>query len=296
MIFILVLALSACGMKKAEQDYYYEPKESDYYSGSDYSTGVNSSVTQMYDSKTEYKENDIKKIIVNSNISLETYSIDETMDLINKNILKYGGYVQSSRQYSRGSTKYITMKVRIPSNEYDAFMEESRKSGNVIDYSTNTQDITDSYYNIQAELESLRLEEERVKEFYKKANTIEELLTVERRLSEIQTQISQDEVTIKNYDLLTAYCTIDFNIEEVKVYTEEEKSFLKELVEEVKESFTDFTSFLENLLFGFIHMFWYIALLLLIIFILKKLNVFSRINFKPVRLRKRKEEKNREEL
>ncbi|MBQ4253332.1 MAG: DUF4349 domain-containing protein [Erysipelotrichaceae bacterium] len=277
---VLVLAMAGCS-KKAEMD-DYQPEYTSHHNGYYYlasdSAAKNSGRETSYEAVPNEIANydQIKKVIVTTEMNLETYKMDETLSKILSEATGSHGYVQSSsegkRSYGENSfRRYATLVLRIPAENYDAFMEAIRTSGNVISLSSETDDITEAYYNLQAQIDSLKLEEERVKSFYEMAENIDELLRIEQRLTEIQSQIAQKESTMKNYQLLTDYCTVTISIQEVTTYTETSDTFFSRLLRELRQSAEGFVRFLESALFFLINAFWYIVLAIVLWIVFRKL-------------------------
>ena len=234
------------------------------------------------------------KIIVTTSLEMESNDLTKTLDQLNSAVLKVSGYVQTSHVYNDDSysshSAYIV--VRVPADRYDEFMEAAEGYGNILSVCTSTDDITTSYYDLQSRLESLKQQRERVMEFYKQAESIEELILVEERLSEIDSEIAAKEIVMKNYDLLTNYSTVTFNIEEVNKYTDTRDSFLTRLAAAFSDSLSGFLFFLENALFALIHGFWYVLLIIALIMIVGALNRKYHFLRKPgFRCRREKKEK-----
>ncbi len=221
-----------------------------------------------------------KKVIVSGNLSLETLDLDETVNVLTNNINESGGYIQSSSTYSNGSRRYYYATIRIPADKYNDFINTIKGSGNTVSYSEEIDDITTSYYDLDAHIKALKAQEERVLELYKQANTLEEILQIEERLSDIRYEIEQEETTMKNYDLLTSYSTLEITISETREYTPTQISFGSRIVESFKNGWTNFISLLEEFVITFVYNIWTILLLILIIFIGYKI-------FKTIKARKK---------
>lgn len=167
-----------------------------------------------------------KKIIVSGSMRLETKDLDKTLADISDNILDCEGYIQSSdssKNYK--GNRYFYAVVRVPSDKYNAFINSLKDTGNVINYTYSTEDITDSYYDSQTRLNTLEAEYSKVLEFYDKAESIQELISVEDRLTDIQYEIDAIKLRLKNYDLLTNYSTLDLSVTETEILTNTEENF-----------------------------------------------------------------------
>lgn len=209
---------------------------------------------------------DNKKLIVTGNINVETMNFDDLLNKINTYTSEFGGYVQnSSISTNPDQTRYYNATIRIPADKYDEFLGKTKENGNVTYYSENVEDITDTYSDLQAHVNSLKAEEKKVLEFYDKATNLEELMSVESRLTDIRYQIDYMETRIKNYDLLINYSTLNITIIETVAYTITDDSFFSKLGLSFKNGFTNFINSIENIIVDFVYNIWGFILLAIIV-------------------------------
>ena len=228
------------------------------------------------DEESQYSASDTlkkdKKLILTGNLNLETQNINDILSKLLSNVDKYGGYVQKSSTYTRGNdTRVYEATIRIPADQYQSFLNDAQGLGNVVSYSQEVEDITDSYTDIEARLNSLKAQEQKVLEFYKSANTIEDLMAVEERLSQIRYEIEYYESTIKNYDLLVAYSTLHITLQETKVYTPTSTSFFTRLANSFKNGFTNFIDNIGDFIIELVYNIWTILLLIAIAYLVYRL-------------------------
>ena len=228
------------------------------------------------DEESQYSASDTlkkdKKLILTGNLNLETQNINDILSKLLSNVDKYGGYVQKSSTYTRGNdTRVYEATIRIPADQYQSFLNDAQGLGNVVSYSQEVEDITDSYTDIEARLNSLKAQEQKVLEFYKSANTIEDLMAVEERLSQIRYEIEYYESTIKNYDLLVAYSTLHVTLQETKVYTPTSTSFFTRLANSFKNGFTNFIDNIGDFIIELVYNIWTILLLIAIAYLVYRL-------------------------
>lgn len=123
-----------------------------------------------------------------------------------------GGYVSDTTQqvHDRDEASWTTGRVvlRVPAEEFSGMMTAVENEGRVLGSSTSTQDVTDQVVDLQARLDNLRAERDRLRELYRRANDTEDVLAVERRLSEVQTEIERTEARLQNLERRVAYSTI----------------------------------------------------------------------------------------
>ncbi len=182
-----------------------------------------------------------RKLIKNVNMNVETQEYDQLMANLEKRVKELGGYVQSMESYN-GSTynsygKYdadrygvrrnANMVVRIPQDKLDDFVQSISDLANVVNRRESVEDVTLQYVDVKSHKESLQVEQERLLALLERAETLEDIITLENRLSAVRYQIESMESTLRTYDDLVDYSTVTLRIDEVKEYTP--------VVEEVEE-------------------------------------------------------------
>lgn len=245
----------------------YPASQSEYYANG----GAEAST---FDAK---KVQDNKKLILTSNLNLETQNIDDVIDSMLKLIGQYNGYVQRSSTYTQANgSRIYDATIRIPADQYADFLNETKALGNSTSYHESVEDVTDSYMDIEARLTSLRAQEEKVLEFYDRAESIEDLMAVEERLSDLRYQIEYYESQIKNYDLLVAYSTMNLCISETKVYTPTSTSFLKRLGNSFVNGWRNFIDSIGDFIIDLVYNIWSILFFLILLFVGYRLYRFIR--------------------
>ena len=209
---------------------------------------------------------DNKKIIVTGNLNIETLDFDAVLNTLETNVKKYGGYIQSSSISSnRNDRRYYDACIRIPAESYNEFLNATKENVNVTYYNENIDDITEQYTDIEARIKSLKAEEEKVLEFYDKANNLEELMSVESRLTDIRYEVDSLETKIKNYDLLVNYSTLNIGITETKVYTKTNDNFFSKLGLNFVNGWSNFVNVLQDIILGIVYNLWVVILVAVVI-------------------------------
>jgi hypothetical protein len=130
----------------------------------------------------------------------------------------YGGYVSDSREDRReiDNETWIRGEVvlRVPSENFDALVEDARALGEVESIETNSRDVTDQLVDIEARLENLRAERDRLRTLYDRANTTEDVLAVQRELSDVQQEIERLEARQQSLQNRVAFSTLTVRLEE----------------------------------------------------------------------------------
>lgn len=180
-------------------------------------TGEEAPVTQPY--ATE------RKLIKTVDMSVETKAFDTLLETLDSQITTAGGYIESFNSYngsmyssSRGS-RNADMSIRIPKDQLEAFLDTVSSITNVVNRSENVEDITLSYVDLKSHKEALEVEQTRLLELLEKAESIEDIIKIEERLSNVRYHIGSMESQLRTYDNKVDYSTVYLNINEVQELT-----------------------------------------------------------------------------
>ncbi len=175
-----------------------------------------------------------RKLIKNVNLSVETEQFDVLMPNLEKQVTVLGGYIEDMSSYNRNDhyssdyvgTKYLryaSMTVRIPKENLDAFLNEVGEQSNIVSRSENVTDVTLQYVDLESHKKALTTEQDRLIELLEQAETVEDIITIEGRLSEVRYQLESMESQLRTYDNKIDYSTVYLNIDEVERYTPTEE-------------------------------------------------------------------------
>ena len=165
-----------------------------------------------------------RKLIKNVNMEVETEEFDTLLDKVEQKVNGLGGYVESSYTYN-GSSYYgssnrnANMTIRIPAEKLDDFLSEVAESSNVISRNDSVMDVTLQYVDMESHKKVLLAEQDRLLELMEQVETIEDIITLESRLSDVRYQIESMESQLRTYDNQISYSTIYLNIVEVTKLT-----------------------------------------------------------------------------
>ena len=195
-----------------------------------------------------------RKLIKNVDMNVETREYDKLLAAVENKVTELGGYIESldayngSSYYNYRSTRNANMTIRIPKDRLDEFLNTVSDLGNVTSRSENVQDVTLTYVDLQSHRDALQTEQERLLQLLEQAESIEDIITIEQRLSDVRYQLESMESQLRSYDNQVDYSTVYLYIDEVEVYTpvEEETTWerisagfmdsLKSIGEGIKEA------------------------------------------------------------
>lgn len=170
---------------------------------------------------------DSRKLIRNVDLSFETTDFDTFVQDIQSKTTALGGYIESSDLSGNAYTdrhRYAYFTLRIPKPQVDTFLSFAEGEANLTRKYENTQDITLQYYDTESRKKALQSEYDRLLELMAKAESVDAVIAIEQRLSEIRYQLDSFESDLRRYDNQVDYSTITVNVSETTVLTASEKS------------------------------------------------------------------------
>ena len=203
------------------------------------------------------------KIIYTASVSIETTEFDKAVAALENQVQKIGGFVESSNvtgdtQYNSDGTTTVVNRwayytVRIPCEQFEAFLHETEGFGNVISTSRDAQNVTSAYTDYEARLSSLNTQEERLLDMLSKSEDVETLIALEQRLSDVRYEIESIERNLRNYDMQIKYSTVNLDLREVEVYTPTvpvRRTFSQKLANSLSDGWNGFTRGIQNVILG----------------------------------------------
>lgn len=166
-----------------------------------------------------------RKLIKTVDLNVETKAFDEVMSTLEKQVVAMGGYIENMETYN-GSTysgyrseRNASMTIRIPKDKLDAFLNTVSDICNVVRRSENVDDVTLAYVDTESRRNALRTEQERLLELLAVAQSIDEIIMIEDRLSDVRYELESMESQLRTYDNKVDYSTVYLYVDEVKELT-----------------------------------------------------------------------------
>ena len=197
--------------------------------------------------KNDAPEENPEKIIYSGEATVETTEFEKSVAALEKMISDCGGFVESSSvngsnyyDSSRGNVSRRTASyvLRIPSAKFAQLMTDLSTIGNVPYTHTYTENVTAQYYDVQARLKALQAQEARLLEMMEIAETVEDVITIEDKLTDVRYRIDSLQSSLNNWDRRVAYSSLSVTVKEVQVYTPETVTKIT-YGEELYKAFTD---------------------------------------------------------
>jgi len=139
-------------------------------------------------------------------LGLSVNNVEDTKGKIIEQVSVFDGYI------TRESNNSITM--RIPTDKMDEFIEAAKKYGKVENESKTGVDITEQYRDNVIRLENLKNVRDRYLTLLQSANTVTEILNIERELERVNTEIDILEGRVRFAEMSVAYSNITVRLHE----------------------------------------------------------------------------------
>lgn len=200
-----------------------------------------------------------RKLIKTVDMTVETKEFDLLMSTLEQQVNALGGYIENMDTYNGSaysyyrSTRNASMTIRIPKDKLNGFLETVSDICNVVRRSENVEDVTLAYVDLESHKNALRTEQTRLLELLEKAESIEDILVIERRLSEVRYELESMESQLRTYDNKVDYSTVYLAVDEVEELTPvEEESAGERMVNGFRESLSDIGEGLKEFGIGFV--------------------------------------------
>ena len=232
------LLLPGCGAGSKSDSYAMATTEMEEEAAYDYATDdiyLNETASYAEEAEVETAEagsgnseiqvkDTSRKLIKNVNMEVETEEFDVLMVTITEKTESFGGYVESSYTYNGSnyygnSSRNASLTLRIPAEKLPAFLSAVAECSNVISKNESVTDVTLQYVDMKSHKEALETEQARLIELLEQAESVEDIITIESRLSEVRYQIESMESQLRTMDNQVSYSTVYLNVNEVKKLT-----------------------------------------------------------------------------
>ncbi|SEJ03948.1 protein of unknown function [Dyadobacter sp. SG02] len=162
--------------------------------------------------QTEASEGGIvadKKFIKTGNIEFDTDDPDATRKTIMASVEANRAYVsKDAEERVIDAVSYIII-VHVPANRFDAFLTSVTKGvTNFRQKSISNEDVTAQYVDAESRLKTKKEIENRYRALLVKANTVKDILEIERELGEIRTDIEAAEAQFRQLNGDIKYSTL----------------------------------------------------------------------------------------
>jgi hypothetical protein len=216
-----------------------------------------------------------KKIVKSAHLSAEVKDYRVFSQQLNEKVKKYGGYVSQEQQSQSDYQIENTVVIKVPVDQFenavnDITKEVSKLNGKQI----SSEDVTTQLVDGRSRLEAKKQVRLRYLDLLKQAKNMEEILTVQKEINDIQEDIELVNGRINTLSQQSAMSTINFTFFQIldakaKIDMEKETGFLNK----VKLAFSNGWYWIGELFVGLISVWPLLTAIVLGIWFYKKRHV-----------------------
>lgn len=177
-----------------------------------------------------------RKLIRTVELEMETKEFETMMAGLEAQVQELGGYIENMETYNGSSysgyrtSRWANLTIRIPKEALNGFLQNMSEVGNVVRRSDSVDDVTLSYVDMESRRDTLRAEQARLLELLERADSVEDMIALEERLSNVRYYLESMESRLRTIDNQVDYSTVHLNLSEVKELTPvEEKTDLQRI-------------------------------------------------------------------
>ena len=167
--------------------------------------------------KTALSPDAERKQIQTAIIALETTVLAETEKRLLALVAANNGLVESSQvSMNSDSRKEGRFVIRVPQETLVLTVDAiaSLPDSKLRSRSVTTQDVTEEYIDVNARLDNLRLQEQRLRQLLAQAATVDEIIKIEAEISKVRTQLDSTTGRLKSLTGRIAMAVITVTISE----------------------------------------------------------------------------------
>lgn len=157
-----------------------------------------------------------KKIIRSASMTIVTKDYDAALENLRALCLAEGGWVEHSSESTSSSTQLRTawLTLRIPQEALDGYLAGSQQLGRVTSQSESATDVTASYQDTQARLDTQMALMDRLKALITESADLSDLLALESQMADTQYTIDALQSSLNATDRQVSYSTVDITLKE----------------------------------------------------------------------------------
>ncbi|MCL2138559.1 MAG: DUF4349 domain-containing protein [Treponema sp.] len=149
-----------------------------------------------------------RKLVKRAEIRIRVEDPEATERPLAELMEKYGAW-PASAGISENSRSY---SIRVPSGSYEAMLSELAGLGRILGRTESAEDVTLRYYDLESRLATKRELLKTYQGYLGKAENIDDIMTVESRIADLQQEIDQTGTQFRSLASLVDYSTINIDI------------------------------------------------------------------------------------
>ena len=191
-----------------------------------------------------------RKIVRTAQMSVEVEDMDAAVAALQERVQALGGTVDACEISGRaGESRRGSLELSVPSEALDDFLSDAGALGVVTRESSQTTDMTDTYYDNASRLESARAQKQRLDELYAQAQDMSDIIEITDAIYDLQWEIDTLTGANQRIDTRVALSQVSISLtEKASDAPEETPDLLTRVKESAQDGVEALADFLESLL------------------------------------------------
>lgn len=161
-----------------------------------------------------------RKIIRTGDLRFAVDDLDAARATILQRMQTSGGHVEGDERGAWGRNSTLTVRVRIPADRFDAFVQDMQGLGELEHQNISATDVTSEWVDVEARIAAKRAVEKRYLELAAQAKNVQEMLEVERELGNVRAEVESMEARMKAMSDQVAMSTLTITCTKQQAITE----------------------------------------------------------------------------
>ncbi len=291
LVFVLggtMLSRDHLGKRGTETAEGYLPETAAYYdTAAQKRSAMNSAAYGMADAadygntEAAAAEAGEAKIIRTADFTIKTLAYEADLEKITSMTADMGGrveYLSVNSDWNGSALRMASMTLRIPSDRLDDFIAGAQGVGALSGLTQESQDISGSYYDLAARLETQQQKLERLNALMTSAENIADLIEIESAIADTQYWIDYYTGRLNGYDSQVNDSTVSVSLQEIRRAESESIPLHQRIWAGLQDSLTGGLSFLGDVAVFLIAAAPWLLLVMLIVIAVKKIRKKKKEN------------------
>ena len=220
----IVLLLGGCGAVKrdsvaAPEAVYLQSslyRAYDGYSGYEDKISYTNAINYNGDYTTTSGSLGERFVAAQAQVSIQTKTYNDFNTAMKGRLKEYEGYIEAYEEQNYSYGREANVIVRVPSAKLDAFLDSLEANGSVLSKSVSFTDFTDDLIESGSRKKALEAEETALLAILEKADTVQDIITVQDRISKVRSELESYMQKIQSLHSKVDYSTVRLYVREVE--------------------------------------------------------------------------------
>lgn len=238
------------GMEKAEQEFEM-PRSAEAPAPPPPPSGAESSSQEEGGQQPVDTDKIGKKIIKDGEMRLEVEDLSAAKQQVDTLLKDFQAYYENEQFEAYEYQSTYELKIRVPADNFENLLQTIESGqGKVLSKNIRARDVTEQYLDLSIRLKNNRQYLERYNELLTRANSVEDILNIQERTRQIESEIDAQTGRLKYLDDQVKYSTLTLTLIERHEEVAEGRNFGQQVAGAFRDGvdfFLDFLLVLVNL-------------------------------------------------